>query len=79
MDFPAIFGALCAPGALRPLGGVPLLGLFLAAGAVDEAMYVFGLSLAAFAYIFIFGQVRRHCDAADAVRHEVGRHEAGHG
>jgi len=56
-----------------------LLGLFLAAGAVDEAMYVFGLSLAAFAYIFIFGQVRRHCDAADAVRHEVGRHEAGHG
>ena len=30
MDFPTIFGALCAPGALRPLGGVPLLGLFLA-------------------------------------------------
>jgi sulfite exporter TauE/SafE len=30
MDFPAIFGALCAPAALRPLGDVPLLGLFLA-------------------------------------------------
>lgn len=30
MDLTAIYGVLCAPGALRPLGPGPLLGLFLA-------------------------------------------------
>jgi hypothetical protein len=60
----------------RIIGGLMailgLLGLFLAARAVDDAMYVFGLSLTAYAYIFIFGQVRRHCDAADAARQGAG-------
>ena len=59
----------------RIVGGMmvvlALLGLFLAARAEDDAMYVFGLSLSAFSYIFIFGQVRRHCDASDAARHEA--------
>jgi hypothetical protein len=45
-----------------------LTGLVLASRAVDDEMYVFGLALAAFAYVFILGQIRRHFDAADAAR-----------
>lgn len=37
-----------------------LLGLFLAAGAQDDEMYVFGLSLAGFAAAFVFGLIRVH-------------------
>jgi hypothetical protein len=37
-----------------------LLGLFLAAGAGDDEMYVFGFSLAGFACMFVIGLVRRH-------------------
>ncbi len=37
-----------------------LLGLFLAAGAWDEEMYLFGLSLAGFAVLFDFGLLRRY-------------------
>ena len=41
-------------------------GLFLAAGARDDAMYVFGLSLVAFAFVFVLGLVKRHYDRAAA-------------
>jgi len=56
-----------------------LIGLFLASGAHDDEMYVFGLSLAGFAVVFVFGLIRRHFDRADAARVAVhargGRHE----
>ena len=50
-----------------------LIGLILASGANDEEMYVFGLSLAGFAVVFVFGLIRRHFDKADARRLE-GHH-----
>lgn len=39
-----------------------LIGLFMAAGATDDAIYVFGLSLAGFAVVFVLGLIRRHFD-----------------
>jgi hypothetical protein len=45
-----------------------LIGLFLAAGAADSEMYVFGLSLAGFAGLFIFGLVKRFYDRQDEAR-----------
>jgi hypothetical protein len=48
-----------------------IVGLILAAGAVDDEMYVFGLSLFAFACLFIIGQVRHHHDRRDAARAAV--------
>jgi len=51
-----------------------LLGLFMAAGATDDGIYVFGLSLFAFACVFIIGQVRRHFDQADAARAGASGH-----
>lgn len=50
-----------------------LLGLWMAAGARDDEIYVFGWSLTAFAVVFIGGLVRRHLDKHDhAVK--AGRH-----
>jgi hypothetical protein len=46
-----------------------LLGLILAAGATDDEMYIFGLSLAGFAVVFVVGLIRRHYDKQDARRH----------
>jgi hypothetical protein len=46
-----------------------LVGLILAAGATDDEMYVFGLSLAGFAVVFVIGLIRRHYDKQDARRH----------
>lgn len=72
MDFETgdfVVGALVAI-----LGG---LGLVLGAGAVDDEMYIFGLSLFAFAYLFILGIVRRACDRADrrrAAERRAGAH-----
>jgi len=43
-----------------------LLGLVMAANAYDDAFYLFGLSLAAFAMIFDFGLVKAHFDRTDA-------------
>jgi hypothetical protein len=43
-----------------------LIGLFLAADAVDPGMYIFGLGLFAFAVLFVFSQVRCAFDARDA-------------
>ncbi len=45
-----------------------IIGLLLASGAYDDEMYVFGLSLAGFATVFVLGQVRRHYDRLDAAR-----------
>src|SRR3954454_10043852 len=39
-----------------------LIGLILASGAMDNEMYVFGLSLFGFACVFDFGLLRRHFD-----------------
>lgn len=51
-----------AVGVMMALFG--LAGLFLAAGSLDDEMYVFGLSLAGFAAAFDFGLVKRHFDRA---------------
>lgn len=51
-----------------------LIGLFLVAGAADAEMYVFGLSLSAFAAIFDFGLIKRHYDRLDAVRAAAQEH-----
>ena len=56
-----------------------ILGLFLAAGALDIEMEVFGLSLAGFSMVFIFGQIRRHYDAVDAVPATVPVERRRHG
>ncbi len=45
-----------------------IVGLVLASRAVDSEMYVFGLSLAGFSYVFILGQIRRHFDTLDMAR-----------
>jgi hypothetical protein len=49
-----------------------LVGLVMASGALDEAMFVFGLSLAGFAVVFDIGLVKRHFDRIDAAK--GGRH-----
>lgn len=50
------------------MGLFGLIGLFLAAGAADDEMLVFGLTLCAFAVCFDFGLIRRHYDRQDRVR-----------
>ena len=45
-----------------------LVGLFMAAGALDDEIYIFGLSLAGFAAVFLIGLVKAHYDALDAAR-----------
>ncbi len=53
-----------------------LVGLILASGATDNEMYVFGLSLAGFAVVFVIGLIRRHYDKAD-LRERTLRGRAG--
>lgn len=48
--------------------GFGIVGLILAAGAVNDEMYVFGLSLFGFACLFVIGQIRHHFDRRDAAR-----------
>lgn len=50
-----------------------LLGLVLTSGATDDGIYVFGMSLAGFALIFVLGIVRRHYDRQDERRAAQGR------
>lgn len=50
-----------------------LVGLVMASGALDDAIYVFGLSLAGFAVVFEIGLVKRHFDRLDAAR-QGGEH-----
>lgn len=47
------------------VGVFGLIGLILASGALDNEMYVFGLSLVLFAGLFIFGLVKRYYDEKD--------------
>ena len=51
-----------------------LVGLILGAGAVDDGIYVFGLSLFGFSFVFILGLIRRHFDTADTARAGGGGH-----
>lgn len=44
-----------------------LIGLFMAARANDDEIYVFGLSLLAFAICFNFGLLKRHYDLRDRI------------
>jgi hypothetical protein len=55
-----------------------LIGLFLAADAVDDGVYIFGLSLFAFAVLFVFAQIRRAFDARDARAAAASRDRAKH-
>ncbi len=58
------------------MAALGLVGLLLASGAHDDEIYVFGLSMAAWAVLFVFGLMRRHFDKADAaVAARGGRHE----
>jgi len=43
-----------------------LVGLVMASGALDDAIYIFGLSLAGFAVVFNLGIVKRHFDRQEA-------------
>jgi len=51
-----------------------LLGLVMASRAIDEEIFIFGLSLAGFAVVFVMGQIRRHFDRADAARARSREH-----
>jgi len=42
-----------------------LLGLTLAAGALDQGMAMFGSALAAFGYLFVVFLVKRHFDVQE--------------
>ena len=46
-----------------------LVGLILASGAMDNEMYIFGLSLFGFACVLNFGLILRHFDRMEARRH----------
>jgi uncharacterized membrane protein len=45
-----------------------LVGLFLAAGALDDEIFIFGLGLAAFAVVFDLGLVRAYFDRRAAAK-----------
>lgn len=47
------------------------VGLFLAAGAVDDEIYIFGLGLAGLAVLFDIGIVKAHFDRREAARHDA--------
>jgi len=50
-----------------------LVGLTLAAGAYDNGIFIFGMSLAAFAVLFDIGLIRRYFDR-QAARRNGGHH-----
>ncbi|MEA2740147.1 MAG: hypothetical protein QOH05_3454 [Acetobacteraceae bacterium] len=57
------------------------IGIFLAAGAADSEMYIFGIALSGFAVCFEFGLLRRHFDRRDAALaavRELGLREHSH-
>ncbi len=45
-----------------------LVGLFLAAGALDDEIFIFGLGLVAFAIVFDLGLIRAHFDRRHAAK-----------
>jgi uncharacterized membrane protein len=52
-----------------------LFGLFMASGAWDDEMFVFGLSLFVFTCLFDLGLVRRHFDKQEVARAKRLRHD----
>ncbi|HTO82654.1 MAG TPA: hypothetical protein VMQ73_10485 [Methylomirabilota bacterium] len=48
------------------VGAIGVVGLFLAANALDRGIYVFGLALAGFAIVFVFTLIRHAFDERDA-------------
>lgn len=42
-----------------------VIGLILAAGALDSGIYVFGLGMAVWAVLFQFQMLKQHFDAAE--------------
>jgi hypothetical protein len=50
-----------------------IIGLLLASGAMDDEMFVFGLSLFGFACVFVLGLLRRHFDRLETARAESRR------
>ena len=61
------------------VGVLGLVGLFLAANALDRGMHVFGLGLAGFAIVYVFAQMKQGFDASDRARSQVSNAEAGEG
>lgn len=51
-----------------------IVGLILASGAMDDEIYLFGLSLFGFACLFDLGLIRRHFDRLEAARVKADRH-----
>lgn len=51
-------------GTLVGLGGI--LGLFLASGAADSGIYLFGIALFVFAVLFVFSRIKNAFDTAEA-------------
>ncbi len=47
-----------------------LIGLVGASGAMDNGIFVFGMSLFVFSVLFIFGLIKRAFDRAEEARHE---------
>lgn len=45
-----------------------LVGLFLAAGALDDEIFIFGLGLAAFAVLFDLGLIKAHFDRRERAK-----------
>jgi hypothetical protein len=48
-----------------------LVGLLLASGALDDEIYLFGLSLAGFAAVFNLMLIKTHYDRRDAAHAKV--------
>jgi hypothetical protein len=61
------------------MAALGLIGLLLASGAHDDEMYVFGLSMAGWAVLFVFGLMRRHFDRTDAAHAAARAHGGRHG
>jgi hypothetical protein len=43
-----------------------LIGLFLAASAKDDGIYLFGLAVAAFAVLWVFGAIKKAFDSIES-------------
>ncbi|MFO0291836.1 MAG: hypothetical protein ACK51F_00685 [Rhodospirillales bacterium] len=50
------------------VGALGLIGLFLASGAHDGAIYGFGIAVFVFSVLFVFMLVKRGFDAAEDAR-----------
>jgi hypothetical protein len=59
------------------VGLLGLLALFLAANAKDGAMYLFGMAVAVFAVLFIFGLIRGAFESADGRQPESSKQGRG--